>query len=229
MLVKALEPAWYKPTGDTFAEPLDKIHLCKYRFAEMFCENSDVLDVGCGAGFGSFALAAGAKSVLGVDVDPDAVGWARQMYYDVNLEYRVADIRKLQGRFDVVVCFGVMQLMRDKAAMIDMLGHLDRLGDVVIVDCPTVTSVVPLHLIELTAREWGQVTDCYPGNVERFCQRGDRISQSWDVAPADYYIAVMSKEDGAAWRRLGFTNAHRTVVEKIMTIDEAMEELGKHV
>lgn len=225
--VSELEQLWYKPTGDAFSEPLDKVHLARYRFAEVFCEGQNVLDVGCGAGYGSYALSQGAKSVLGIDTDPAAVTWARQMYYDRNLTYELRDVTEMREKFDIVVCFGVMQQLMDAEAMWDMLTALDRLSEIIIVDCPTSTSVVPLHFIELTGEEWEEVTACYPGYVERFFQRGDHIGQSWEVLPADYFIAILARNDIQGWKRLGFGSPTRVLNERVMSLAEALEEIKR--
>jgi len=53
------------------------LHLKRYEFARPFCVGKDVLDAGCGVGYGTAYLAETARRVVGVDVDADAIEYAR--------------------------------------------------------------------------------------------------------------------------------------------------------
>src|SRR4051794_32573767 len=56
-------------------------HRTRYAFASELAAGRRVLDVACGSGYGSRILAdAGADTVVGVDLDADAVVYARQRY-----------------------------------------------------------------------------------------------------------------------------------------------------
>src|SRR6516165_12777051 len=60
-------------------------HMARYTFAARLARGKRVLDAGCGAGYGSAALAEIAESVTGVDVAAEAVGYARAHYQALNL------------------------------------------------------------------------------------------------------------------------------------------------
>ena len=45
------------------------LHLKRYDFARAYCDGADVLDAGCGVGYGTAYLAEVAASVVGVDVE----------------------------------------------------------------------------------------------------------------------------------------------------------------
>lgn len=55
-------------------------HIARYNFALPYCENANVVDVGSGLGHGSFLLSAVAKSVTGVEVDPESVDRANSEF-----------------------------------------------------------------------------------------------------------------------------------------------------
>ena len=62
----------YQQTGERvnpdFADENFRNHLRFYQFASQFVRGKEVLDCGCGTGYGSALLAdSGAKSVLGID------------------------------------------------------------------------------------------------------------------------------------------------------------------
>ena len=76
----------YVPSVDG---PIKYEHLHRYALSLAFCEGKSVLDIACGEGYGSALLARVAKSVVGVDIDPTTLNYARQSYYNENLKFLV--------------------------------------------------------------------------------------------------------------------------------------------
>jgi len=87
-------------------------HLARYAFAEAYCANKRVLDLGCGKGYGSYALAQVAKSVTGIDLNDSSIVFARTNYSRPNLRFDVVDATapEFAGQsFDVIVSFEVLE------------------------------------------------------------------------------------------------------------------------
>lgn len=79
-------------TGERYlpgvAGPIQYEHYHRYLFSAPLCEGKEVLDIASGEGYGSAVLAQSAKSVVGVDIDAQAVANARARYGDLpNLRY----------------------------------------------------------------------------------------------------------------------------------------------
>lgn len=99
-------------------------HWERYRFALDHVEGKRVLDVACGAGYGSALLAEKALSVIGVDVSSEAVLYSKAHYKRENLEFRCGDACKLdlpEGSFDVVTSFETIEHLTDDAAFLQGL------------------------------------------------------------------------------------------------------------
>jgi len=97
--------------GQVDADLLNE-HLARYAFAARLARGKRVLDAGCGAGYGSAELADAAFSVIGVDVSPEAVDYARAHYALPNLRFEQASCTSLPHRdksFDLVVAFEVIE------------------------------------------------------------------------------------------------------------------------
>lgn len=114
-----------KNSGEQFilgaSEPrLQDEHLARYAFAGSFVQGKDVLDVACGTGYGSSALAETAKSVIGVDLSEEAVAHAKANFSKANLEFRNGDCSKLDfrpGQFDVIVSFETIEHLEEKGRL----------------------------------------------------------------------------------------------------------------
>jgi len=91
-------------------------HIARYAFAARLARQKRVLDIGCGAGYGSAELAKVAAHVTGVDSAQEAIAFAAQNYVSSNLEFRVASATALpfpDGAFDLVVAFELIEHLAD--------------------------------------------------------------------------------------------------------------------
>jgi len=92
-------------------------HLSRYVFASSFCQGKEVLEAGCGVGYGSsFLLAKGAKKITGIDISDKAIGIAKHFYSKPNLELICADMQDIpfeNSSFDVIISFGALDHVSD--------------------------------------------------------------------------------------------------------------------
>jgi SAM-dependent methyltransferase len=87
-------------------------HMARYAFAARLARGKRVLDAGCGAGYGTAELAQAAAWVVGADIAPEAIDFARQNYPRANLWFEQASCTALphgDGCFDLVVAFEVIE------------------------------------------------------------------------------------------------------------------------
>lgn len=89
-----------------------------------------VLDIGCNAGFYSFALAERGAEVLGIDTDRRYLRqaeWAREVLGAERVAFREAsvfEVDRLEGRFDIVFFMGVLYHLRYPLLALDLLARL---------------------------------------------------------------------------------------------------------
>jgi len=100
-------------------------HVARYAWAVRLAYGRRVVDFGCGSGYGSFMLSWGAKHVIGLDVDPEAVQYARDHFVADNLVFFEGDatapseqVRDACKGAELMIAFEVVE-------------HLDRPADLI--------------------------------------------------------------------------------------------------
>lgn len=140
-------------------------HLSIYAFAARNLPrtaNSRVLDVGCGAGYGSeFLRNAGAGEVIGLDLDPRNIRYASRHYPHV--KFRHADAEQLPldlGQFDLILASNVLEHLHDVTLALDAMRKLSR-GRVIIAVPPIVdeasmraNEAIPYHRSNHRVGRW---------------------------------------------------------------------------
>jgi 2-polyprenyl-3-methyl-5-hydroxy-6-metoxy-1,4-benzoquinol methylase len=83
-----------------------RIHLERYEFAKNNVYGN-ILDAACGVGYGTHLIAAHSRvnSVVGVDIDPSSIAYARERYHNEKINFFEADIYSFKGeqKFDCIV------------------------------------------------------------------------------------------------------------------------------
>ncbi len=170
------------------------LHLKRYEFALPRCAGREVLDAGCGVGYGSAHLATAARRVLGVDRSVEAIAYARERYRAPNLEFAVMDLLGLDLRdrsFDTVCAFEAVEHLSDREAHLREVARVLRDEGEYLVSTPraertTTSPENPHHLVEYSAADFEELLRGFFAEVELYGQRrlqtaGHRAMQRLDV------------------------------------------------
>ena len=142
---------WY---ADTAARTLEAENLlARQRLALELLERAvaapaAVLDVGCATGEMAARLTSRGYDVWGVDIAAPMIARARERFGADRFE--VGDGERLpfaSGRFDAVVCMGVIEYQREDAAMLREIHRVLRPGGHAVISTPNALS--PLHLLDV--------------------------------------------------------------------------------
>jgi len=90
-----------------------------------------ILDAGCGEGYLSRLLCEKGASVVGIDISPKLIGYARERVEGRDIDYRICDLSKqfpgdLEQSFDLIVSNLVIDDVPDHRGFIHNLGILTR-------------------------------------------------------------------------------------------------------
>ncbi len=130
----ALAARWWDPESEF--KPLHAINPLRLKFITDITAltGKTVLDVGCGGGILSEALAAGGAQVTGIDLAPSSLEVARLHLLEsgVQVTYRQITVEALaleQARqFDVVTCMEMLEHVPDPVSVINACAQLVKPG-----------------------------------------------------------------------------------------------------
>jgi len=120
----ALAQSWWDPKGPS--KPLHDLNPLRLRYIgrAVPLENTRVLDVGCGGGILSEAMARAGARVLGIDLSRAVLDVAELHALDAKVaaEYRLIPVEELAreqpAAFDLVTCMEMLEHVPDPAASV---------------------------------------------------------------------------------------------------------------
>jgi ubiquinone/menaquinone biosynthesis C-methylase UbiE len=151
-------------------------HVSRYAFAVRYAPGRDALDIGCGTGYGTAALAHHARAVFGVDVADDALRYARTHYALPHAHFTRASAAALpfgDGSFDLATAFEVIEHLSDWRALLAEARRVLRRDGVFFVSTPNKSYYAesrdkdgpnPFHVHEFTFSEFETaLAEFFPG------------------------------------------------------------------
>jgi SAM-dependent methyltransferase len=152
-------------------------HLAVYEWIGAKVGGRDVLDMACGEGYGSDVLARTARSVIGVDGNPEAHEHARLRYARPGLTFERGLVETFGSadQFDDVVFLQTIEHVQDAKAVLEHFRTLLRPGGVAYVSTPNVLTLAPpgaaksdnpWHLREYRASEFSELCSSVFSQVE---------------------------------------------------------------
>jgi 2-polyprenyl-3-methyl-5-hydroxy-6-metoxy-1,4-benzoquinol methylase len=151
-------PERFDPGADA-GKLVQSEHIARYSWAAQLAAGVDVLDAGCGTGYGTAILAAaGPGRLLAVDVAEEAIALT-EAATEGRAEVARADLRALpfdDDCVDLVVCFEVIEHLENSSQAIDELARVLRPGGVLLISSPNPAEYLPgneFHVHEFTPAE----------------------------------------------------------------------------
>ncbi|HEY3178888.1 MAG TPA: bifunctional 2-polyprenyl-6-hydroxyphenol methylase/3-demethylubiquinol 3-O-methyltransferase UbiG [Casimicrobiaceae bacterium] len=136
----ALAHRWWDPEGEF--RPLHEINPLRLDWIERIVgelRDKRIVDIGCGGGILSEAMAAKGANVTGIDLSEKALGVARlhKLESGADLAYRLVAAETLAAEspnaYDVVTCMEMLEHVPAPASIIAAAGTLVKPGGVVVI------------------------------------------------------------------------------------------------
>ncbi|MBN2355228.1 methyltransferase domain-containing protein [candidate division KSB1 bacterium] len=153
------------PTSEGEVSYVFTRHKFAYEYIQSFVDNKDVIDVGCGSGYGSHILAQRARRVTGIDHEAEAIRFCRRHYAAANLEFIRADASTFvpESRYDLAVCLQAIEHFADVSAFLDRLMQMVKPGGMIFISTPNVrkkykgTKKNPYHHSEMSHDQFVEI------------------------------------------------------------------------
>lgn len=150
-------------------------HLAVYEWIGARVASQHVIDMACGEGYGSEVLARTARSVVGVDANPEAYEHARLRYTRPGLRFERDLVDTFAEPCDAVVFLQTIEHMREPERVLEHFRSLLRPGGVVYVSTPNLLTLAPegaeksdnpWHIREYRVEEFRALCEATFGRVE---------------------------------------------------------------
>ncbi|CEA12804.1 class I SAM-dependent methyltransferase [Methanobacterium formicicum] len=92
-------------------------HFKAYQFAKDYIKNKNILEVGCGNGYGTHYLASYAKKISAIDISEQNIQYCKENYSKSNIEYIMGngiDLPFEKNTFDTIISFQVIEHISPK-------------------------------------------------------------------------------------------------------------------
>nr|WP_220127337.1 class I SAM-dependent methyltransferase [Halobacillus locisalis] len=189
-------------------DPMNQLlleHVARYQFALSYVEGR-VLDLSCGAGYGTHMVAKHRKDqvdeVIGADLDKEIIDYAKGAYYHPNSSFIVEDatnrtLKDKIGTFDVVLSFETYEHIEDEEKLLANYYDLLKPGGSLIVSTPFgkgrgIECGSPFHVHQITPEEFKGLFPDY-SSTQFFYQHGVLIEPPRENVYYPLGIAVCKK------------------------------------
>jgi 2-polyprenyl-3-methyl-5-hydroxy-6-metoxy-1,4-benzoquinol methylase len=167
-------------TGSTTDEQTILEHLQRYWFARNFSAGKNVLDIACGEGYGCSILGSNANTVIGVDISPEVIEFARRKYGSNQVSFECGSALKIpldDDSVDLVVSFETIEHVDHPEVFLDEIRRVLRHDGILIVSTPEKSTysdgrhVNHFHISEMYEEEFYQLLSSRFTSVQKLQQK----------------------------------------------------------
>jgi len=199
---KDLKPS---PTGERLEEFVFDVialeHLHRYAMAREFIKNKTVLDIACGAGYGSYLLSSDAAAVTGIDINAATIQKAKKNYDGSHLSFITGNVENIpcpDASFDVAVSFETLEHIIDHEKMLSELKRVLTPEGILILSTPDKLYYSdkpghhnPFHQKELYKQDFKALVSRHFRHCQYLSQRSGLqsliIPEAISLPPVSYY------------------------------------------
>jgi len=129
----------------------------RYKFCNTYIRGKTVLDIPCGVGWGA-SLLRGSQSVIGIDISPGAIEFAKKQYRHKRMQFYVGNMESIcleDNVIDVIICLeGFEHISREACGrFIEESKRVLKTQGLLIMSCPVLNEYGqatgnPYHIYE---------------------------------------------------------------------------------
>lgn len=138
-------------------------HLRRYAAIRRFCYGN-VLDFACGCGYGSYLLAANPEvvQVTGIDIDEEAVTWAKKEFIQPKINFLIDDVNNLNSPFDTLVSLETIEHLKDLSLICELVKRCSIKQLIISFPDKKSTHFNPFHFHDFVVQD---IADLFPSHL----------------------------------------------------------------
>lgn len=208
--------------GETFWD-----HVYRYRFAARFVNDKRVVDVACGEGYGTHSLSlAGARSVIGFDISPEACKHA-QLKYGVDARCTDATVLPIpDSSVDLVVSFETIEHLSNPADFIRECARVLHPAGSLVISTPNRVVYSEkghhnrFHCSEMTRSEFECILSRHFRSIEMYSQQ---------IKTAPWWQIRSFAASNSPWLNVrGFWRFRRWILPSSLSAGTSGAEVSEH-
>jgi SAM-dependent methyltransferase len=166
-------------------------HLVVYEWIARRVQGRRVVDLACGEGYGTAVLGRTARSVVGVDANPEAYEHARAKYTGATVTFERTMVELWRGDVDAVVFLQTIEHIPDPEALLEHVRGLIGPDGIAFVSTPNVLTLAPKgetrsgnpwHVREYRPDEYRALCERHFGRVDLFGLFHARMLRAHQIA-----------------------------------------------
>ena len=140
--------------------PLMQTHLSRYVWAMEYCVEKDVLDVGCGTGYGTWLESIVATKALGIDMCAEAIEEAKQTFGGEFFCTTLEGV-EIDKQFDVVTCFEVLEHLNNLDVGMEAIARYMKPNGIALISLPLHQPSEFHHRRDFSYQQWKALLSQY--------------------------------------------------------------------
>lgn len=210
-------------------------HIVRYEAAQKLVKGKTVLDIASGSGYGSALLGQTAKKVYGVDVNEDAIAYAKKNYAAQRVEFLLGDGTKIPletGAVDIVVSFETIEHIENYEAFMKEVKRVLKPDGLLILSTPNDVEFPEtnhFHIHEFKEKELEQLVGRYFKYTKSYFQgtwlynallTKEQLSGEWEAPINTMQTAPISTKKSIYFYMLCSNRKLTESVESLAAISE---------
>lgn len=123
-----------------FPPDRQQFHRARYEFARSYVRDKIAADIACGLGYGCRILkSGGAKTVVGIDLCPEAISYAQSKHQTTGVRFEVGDATQtplLESSLDIIICFETIEHVPNTEGLLTEFTRILKPEGMLIVSSP---------------------------------------------------------------------------------------------
>lgn len=138
-------------------------HLRRYAAVRRFCFGT-VLDFASGCGYGTYLISKNpdVTKVIGVDIDSEAIDWAKKEFSGPNIEFIETDAYNINQKIDTLISLETIEHIKDPQVYKDLVKRCDVKQIIVCFPDKKSTHFNKFHFHDYVVQD---IIDMFPGYV----------------------------------------------------------------